>query len=54
MTVRAMKSGAVEFLTKPFEDEGLAECDPSGLDRDRVRRRQQSNFWPRCGNATRP
>jgi FixJ family two-component response regulator len=37
MTVRAMKSGAVEFLTKPFDDQDL-------LNRDRVMRRQRSTF----------
>jgi len=44
MTVRAMKSGAVEFLTKPFEGEDLLNAIHQALDRDRVRRRQQSNF----------
>ena len=31
MTVKAMKSGAVEFLTKPFSGPGLAGCDPPGF-----------------------
>src|SRR5258705_13868069 len=44
MTVRAMKSGAVEFLTKPFEDQVLLNAIQQALDRDRVRRRQPSNF----------
>src|SRR6266478_3974539 len=44
MTVKAMKSGAVEFLTKPFRDEDLLNAIHQALDRDRVRRRQQSNF----------
>jgi FixJ family two-component response regulator len=44
MTVKAMKSGAVEFLTKPFEDEDLLNAIQQALDRDRVTRRQQSNF----------
>ena len=44
MTVKAMKSGAVEFLTKPFEDQDLLNAIQQALDRDRVRRRQQSNF----------
>ena len=44
MTVRAMKSGAVEFLTKPFEDEDLLKAIHQALDRDRARRRQQSSF----------
>jgi len=44
MTVRAMKSGAVEFLTKPFEDQDLLNAIQQALDRDRLRRRQQDNF----------
>ena len=44
MTVKAMKSGAVEFLTKPFEDQDLLNAIQQALDRDHVRRRQQSNF----------
>jgi len=44
MTVKAMKSGAVEFLTKPFEDQDLLNAIHQALDRDGVRRRQQSNF----------
>jgi FixJ family two-component response regulator len=44
MTVRAMKSGAVEFLTKPFEDQDLVNAIHQALDRDRVRRRQQNTF----------
>jgi FixJ family two-component response regulator len=44
MTVKAMKSGAVEFLTKPFEDEDLLDAIHQALDRDRLRRRQQSDF----------
>ena len=43
MTVKAMKSGAVEFLTKPFEDQDLLNAIHQALDRDRVRRRQESN-----------
>ena len=44
MTVKAMKSGAVEFLTKPFEDQDLLDAIQQALDRDRLRRRQQNNF----------
>jgi FixJ family two-component response regulator len=43
MTVKAMKSGAVEFLTKPFDDQELLNAIHQALDRDRVRRRQQSD-----------
>jgi FixJ family two-component response regulator len=38
MTVRAMKAGAVEFLTKPFRDQDLLDAVQLGLDRDRDRR----------------
>src|SRR5260370_37198378 len=44
MTVRAMKSGAGEFLTKPFRDQDLLDAIYHALDRDRVARLQQSNF----------
>jgi FixJ family two-component response regulator len=43
MTVKAMKSGAVEFLTKPFDDHDLLNAIQQALDRDRATRRQQSN-----------
>jgi FixJ family two-component response regulator len=41
MSVKAMKSGAVEFLTKPFRDEDLLAAIQQALDRDRARRLQQ-------------
>jgi FixJ family two-component response regulator len=41
MSVRAMKLGAVEFLTKPFRDQDLLEAVRVALDRDRTRRRDQ-------------
>ena len=44
MTVRAMKSGAVEFLTKPFNDQDLLDAIYQALDRDRVARQQQSEL----------
>jgi len=40
MSVKAMKAGAVEFLTKPFRDQDLLDAVQAGLDRDRVRRDQ--------------
>jgi FixJ family two-component response regulator len=43
MTVKAMKSGAVEFLTKPFQDQGLLDAVHHALERDRLRRRQQTD-----------
>ena len=42
MTVKAMKSGAVEFLTKPFRDQDLLDAIHQALDRDRVTRQHQS------------
>ncbi len=44
MTVKAMKSGAVEFLTKPFRDQDLLDAIHQALDRDRVARQQQSGL----------
>jgi FixJ family two-component response regulator len=44
MSVRAMKSGAVEFLTKPFRDQDLLDAIYQALDRDRVMRQQQSQL----------
>src|SRR3981189_1590888 len=44
MTVKAMKSGAVEFLTKPFRDQDLLDAIQQALDRDRVTRQQQSEI----------
>jgi FixJ family two-component response regulator len=44
MSVKAMKSGAVEFLTKPFRDQDLLDAIHQALDRDRVIRQQQSEI----------
>jgi len=44
MTVKAMKSGAVEFLTKPFRDQDLLDAIHQALDRDRLARQQQSEL----------
>ncbi len=41
MSVRAMKAGAVEFLTKPFRDQDLLDAINIGLERDRGRREQE-------------
>jgi FixJ family two-component response regulator len=40
MSVRAMKSGAVEFLTKPLREQELLDAVHLGIERDRARRRQ--------------
>ena len=44
MTVKAMKSGAVEFLTKPFRDQDLLDAINQALDRDRVIRQRQNEL----------
>jgi len=48
MTVRAMKAGAVEFLTKPFRDQDLLDAVQLALERDRAKRQQQAEIaWLR-------
>ena len=44
MTVKAMKTGAVEFLTKPFDDEDLLNAIQQAFERDRVTRHQQGEL----------
>jgi FixJ family two-component response regulator len=44
VTVKAMKSGAVEFLTKPFRDQDLIDAIQEALKRDSETRRQQSEI----------
>jgi FixJ family two-component response regulator len=44
MTVKAMKSGAVEFLTKPFRDQDLLDAIHQALDRDQIVRQRQSEI----------
>jgi FixJ family two-component response regulator len=44
MTVKAMKSGAVEFLTKPFREQDLLEAIQQALQRNRATREQQSEI----------
>ena len=42
MSVRALKSGAVEFLTKPFRDQDLLDAIQQALQRDRAAREEQA------------
>jgi FixJ family two-component response regulator len=44
MSVRAMKAGAVEFLTKPFDDQVLLDAVHAALERDRARRQEDAGF----------
>ena len=44
MSVKAMKSGAVEFLTKPFRDQDLLDAIHQALDRDRAMHQHQSEL----------
>jgi RNA polymerase sigma factor (sigma-70 family) len=44
MTVRAMKAGAVEFLTKPFRDQDLLDSIQVALNRDRDRRQREAEI----------
>jgi FixJ family two-component response regulator len=44
MTVKAMKSGAVEFLTKPFRDQDLLDAIEQAFQRDQVARQQQNEI----------
>lgn len=44
MTVKAMKSGAVEFLTKPFRDQDLLDAIQQALARDSARQQEQASL----------
>src|SRR4029077_4142815 len=44
MSVRALKAGAVEFLTKPFRDQDLLDAIHQALQRDRTARERQAEI----------
>jgi RNA polymerase sigma factor (sigma-70 family) len=44
MSVRAMKAGAVEFLTKPFQDQDLLDAIQSAIEGDRTARQQRAEI----------
>ena len=44
MTVRAMKAGAAEFLTKPFDDQVLIDAIHAAIERDRARRHDAASL----------
>jgi FixJ family two-component response regulator len=41
MTVRAMKAGAIDFLTKPFRDQDMLDAVATAIERDRTRRKDE-------------
>ena len=52
MTVRAMKAGAVEFLTKPFRDQDLLDAVQIALERDRATTRAGTRPLQSCALAS--
>jgi FixJ family two-component response regulator len=53
MSVKAMKAGAVDFLTKPFRDQDMLDAVTGALERDRKRlRKERSNSDMRAGFAS--
>lgn len=48
MSVRAMKAGAVEFLTKPFRDQDLLDAIQTALERDRVLLKRHAELSALC------
>jgi FixJ family two-component response regulator len=44
MSVRALKSGAVEFLTKPFRDQDLLDAIQHALERDQAAQKQEAEI----------
>jgi FixJ family two-component response regulator len=44
MTVKAMKAGAIEFLSKPFRNQDMLDAVCLGLERDRARREREKTF----------
>ena len=51
MSVKAMKAGAVDFLTKPFRDQDMLDAVTRALDQDR-KRRDGEKAVSSCGNCS--
>ncbi|KAI5930426.1 MAGUK p55 subfamily member 4 [Manis javanica] len=51
MSVEAMKTGAIEFLTKPFRDQDLLDAIQQGIALDRQRRALEGPGNRRCAPA---
>ena len=54
MTVRAMKAGAVDFLTKPFRDQDMLDAVAMAIERDRNSRDEAPRRSPACRRVSRP
>lgn len=55
MSVRAMKAGAIDFITKPFRDQDMLDAITAAINRDRVRldaERARLDLQKRFGNLT--
>ena len=50
MTVKAMKAGALEFLSKPFRDQDMLDAVQLALERDRTRRQAERVNTQLCRN----
>ena len=44
MSVKAMKAGAIDFLTKPFRDQDMLDAVAAALERDRSRRKEEQRL----------